>query len=45
MSTSMAGVACRAAGQTNAAVRAGDCLIRMTEMQPAPDERFYTSLD
>jgi hypothetical protein len=45
MSTSMAGVACLAAGQTAAAVLAGDCLIRMVEMQPAPDERFYTTLD
>jgi hypothetical protein len=45
MSTSMAGVACLAAGQTVAAVRAGDCLLRMVEMQPAPDVQFYTSLD
>ena len=45
MSTSMAGVACLAAGQTGAAVRAGDCLLRMVEMQPAPEERFYTTLD
>jgi hypothetical protein len=26
-------------------VRAGDFLLRMAEMQPAPDERFYTTLD
>jgi hypothetical protein len=45
MSTSMCGVACLAAGQTAAAIRAGDCLLRMVEMQPAPDERFYTTLD
>jgi hypothetical protein len=45
MSTAMCGVACLAAGQTEAAVRAGDCLLRMVEMQPAPEERFYTSLD
>lgn len=45
MSTAMCGVACLAAGQTAAAVRAGDCLIRMVEMQPDPEERFYTTLD
>ena len=45
MSTAMCGVACLAAGQTAAAVRAGDCLVRMVEMQPAPGERFYTTLD
>jgi hypothetical protein len=45
MSTSMCGVACLAAGQTDAAVRAGDCLLRMVEMQPAPAARFYTALD
>jgi hypothetical protein len=45
MSTAMCGVACLAAGQTAAAVRAGDYLLRMVEMQPAPDERFYMTLD
>jgi hypothetical protein len=45
MSTSMCGVACLAAGQMAGAVRAGDFLLRMAEMQPAPDERFYTTLD
>jgi hypothetical protein len=45
MSTSMCGVACLAAGQTVAAVRAGDFLRHMIEMQPAPDARFYTTLD
>ncbi len=45
MSTAMCGVACLAAGQTAAAGRAGDCLIRMVEMQPDPAERFYTTLD
>jgi hypothetical protein len=45
MSTSMCGVACLAAGQTAAALRAGDYLLRMVELQPAPDDRFYASLD
>jgi hypothetical protein len=45
MSTAMCGVACLAAGRNDAAVRAGDCLLRIVEMQPEPEERFYTSLD
>jgi hypothetical protein len=45
MSTAMCGVACLAAGRTDAAVRAGDYLLRMIEMQPAPEERFYITLD
>jgi hypothetical protein len=45
MSTSMCGVACLATGQVAAAVRAGDYLIRMGEMQPAPSDRFYATLD
>ena len=44
MSTAMSGVALLAAGQTERAVLAGDCLQRMVEMQPAV-ERFFTTLD
>ena len=44
MSTAMSGVALLAAGQTERAALAGDCLLRMVEMQPAPD-RFFTTLD
>ena len=44
MSTAMSGVALLAAGQTERAARAGDCLLRMVEMQPATD-RFFTTLD
>jgi hypothetical protein len=45
MSTAMCGVACLAAGRIDAAVRAGDFLLRMIEMQPAPEERLYITLD
>ena len=44
MSTAMSGVALLAAGQTERAALAGDCLLRMVEMQPAA-ERFFTTLD
>lgn len=44
MSTAMSGVALLAAGRTEQAVRAGDCLLRMVEMQPEPD-RFFITLD
>jgi hypothetical protein len=44
MSTAMSGVALLAAGQTEQAVRAGDCLLRMIGMQPVT-ERFFTTLD
>ena len=44
MSTAMSGIALLAAGQTERAALAGDCLLRMVEMQPAPD-RFFTTLD
>ncbi len=45
MSTAMCGVACLAVGQTAAAVRAGDYLVRLVEMQPAPADLFYATLD
>ena len=44
MSTAMCGVALLAAGRTEPAVLAGDCLLRMVEMQPAV-ERFFTTHD
>ena len=44
MSTAMSGVALLAAGQTERAALAGDCLLRMVEMQPAAG-RFFTTLD
>ena len=44
MSTAMSGVALLAAGQTERAALAGDCLLRMVDMQPAA-ERFFTTLD
>jgi hypothetical protein len=44
MSTAMSGVALLAVGQTERAVMAGDCLLRMVGMQPAA-ERFFTTLD
>ena len=43
ISTAMAGVACLATGQVEAARKAGDWLCRLVEMQPAPEERFYTT--
>jgi hypothetical protein len=48
MSTAMSGVALLAVGQTERAALAGDCLLRMVEMQPAVQPaagRFFTTLD
>ena len=52
MSTAMSGVALLAAGQTERAILAGECLIRMVEMQPVVQPavqpaagRFFTTLD
>ncbi|MHB1134008.1 MAG: hypothetical protein ACYC4L_16700 [Chloroflexota bacterium] len=42
-STAMCGIACLMAGQMEAALRAGDWLNGLVEMQPAPAERFYTT--
>lgn len=42
-STAMCGITCLAMGQWEAAARAGNWLIRLVEMQPAPLERFYTT--
>jgi hypothetical protein len=41
MSTSAAGVACLAAGELDAAQRAGNYLTSLVERQPEPDESFY----
>ena len=43
ISTAMAGIACLACGRVDEAVKAGDWLNRLVEMQPAPEERFYTT--
>ena len=45
MSTGIAGVACLATGHIGAARKVADCYNRMIEMQPAPEERFYTTLE
>ena len=45
MSTSGAAVAMLAAGQLEAACRAADYLARLVELQPAPGERFYFTLE
>lgn len=44
MSTAMSGVALLTAGQTERAVLAGDCLLKLVEMQPEAG-RFFTTLD
>ncbi len=43
LTTAMAGIACLAAGRVEAAVKAGDWLQRLVELQPARSERFYTT--
>ena len=45
MSTGISGIACLAAGQLDAAKKVVSCFERMIEMQPAPTERFYTTLE
>lgn len=45
MSTSACGLACLAAGHIEEARRVADHFARMIEMQPAPDERFFTTLE
>jgi hypothetical protein len=44
MSAGAAGIACLAAGQLGAARRAGDYLARITAMQPASKDRFFTTI-
>lgn len=45
MSAGAAGVACLAAGQMDAARRVGDYLAHIVELQPAPDDRFFTTVE
>jgi hypothetical protein len=45
MSAGAAGVACLAAGQLDAARRAADYFARIVELQPAPEQRFYTTIE
>ena len=45
MSTAAAGVACLAAGQLDAARQAGDYLSHIIDLQPAPAERFFTTIE
>ncbi len=45
MSAGAAGVACLAAGEMDAARRVADFLGHIVELQPAPEERFYTTIE
>ena len=45
MSSGIAGIACLATGQWEAAEKLAGCFERMIDMQPAPDERFYATLE
>jgi hypothetical protein len=45
MSTGISGIACLAAGQMGRAKQVANCLERMIDMQPAPKERFYTTIE
>ena len=45
MSTGIAGIACLATGNLDAAKRAAGCLEKMIEMQPSPDDLFYATLE
>jgi hypothetical protein len=45
MSTGIAGIACLAAGQLDAARRAAAFLETLIDMQPAPEERFYATIN
>jgi hypothetical protein len=45
MSAGAAGVACLAAGQLDAARRVADYLAHIAELQPAPQERFFTTIE
>jgi hypothetical protein len=44
ISTSAAGLACLAAGRIDAARRAGEFLENIVDMQPAPNDRFFTTI-
>jgi hypothetical protein len=45
MSAGSAGVACLAAGEMDAARRVADFLGHIAQLQPVPDERFYTTIE
>ena len=45
MSSGIAGIACLAAAQIEAARKLAGCFERMIEMQPAPATRFYTTIE
>ena len=45
MSSGIAGVACLATGQIDAAKKLAAGFERIIEMQPAPDERFFTTIE
>lgn len=45
MSTGICGIACLATGEIEAAEAAASSLRRMIETQPAPQERFYTTVE
>jgi hypothetical protein len=45
MSSGIAGIACLATGQLEAASRVASCLEHMVDAQPAPQERFYTTIE
>ena len=45
MSAGAAGVACLAAGQVDAARRVADYLAHIVELQPAPSQRFFTTIE
>lgn len=45
MSAGAAGVACLAAGQVEAARRVADYLAHLIELQPAPNDRFFTTIE
>ena len=45
MSAGAAGVACLAAGRIDAARRVADHLAHIVDLQPAPDERFFTTIE
>lgn len=45
MSAGAAGFACLAAGQIEAAERVGEYLSHIVDLQPTPDERFFTTIE
>lgn len=45
MSSGIAGIACLATGQIEAARKLAGCFERMIDIQPAADQRFYTTIE